>query len=180
MKQTTLRPSDIVTALELAVRSGSTLAELAQRSAKSIGETHNAIRRLGLSALLLPDQRAVAVDALLQFIRWGVPYAFPAALGGPAVGWPTAILLPIGSAPTGVAGEGAGSANSAEYVWPSADGRVSGTALIPLYPGAPHLIDRNPQLATMLSYVDLVRVGGTRERDAAIDALGRMLRSRAP
>jgi hypothetical protein len=178
MKQTALRPSDIVSALEIAVRPGSTLAELAERSAKSIGETHNAIRRLGLSALLLPDQRAVAVDALLQFIRWGVPYAFPATLGGPAVGWPTAILLPVGSAPSDITGGRAGAADSAEYVWPSADGRVSGTALIPLFPGAPRLTDRNPQLATMLSYVDLVRVGGARERDAAIDALGRILRPR--
>lgn len=168
MKQQALRPADIVTALELAVRPGSTLAELAQRSAKSIGETHNAIRRLTLSGLLVPDRRVVAADALLQFIRWGVPYAYPAILGGPAIGNPTAVLGPDGGEVT----------NKAEYVWPWADGSAAGTALIPLYPAAPHLIDRNPELAAMLSRVDLVRVGGARERDAAIDALGRMLQSR--
>ncbi len=168
MKQPALRPADLVTALEVAVRPGSTLAELAQRSVKSIGETHNAIRRLAQSGLLLPDQRVVAVDALLQFIRWGVPFAFPVILGGPAVGFPTALLGP----------EGGTAIEKVEYVWPWVEGSAAGTALVPLFPAAPRLIDRNPPLALMLSQVDLVRVGGTRERDAAIEALGRALRSR--
>ncbi len=178
MKQTTLRPSDIVTALEMAVIPGATLAQLAEGSAKSIGETHNAIRRLTQSGLLLPDQRLTAVEPLLQFIRWGVPYAFPAVIGGPAVGYPTAVIRTDPGFLNGEPGQGGGASDKAEYVWPWAEGSVGGTALIPLFPAAVRLIDRNPRLASMLSHIDLVRVGSTRERDEAIDALARALRVR--
>ena len=176
MKQTALRPSDIVTALEIAVSPGATLAELARSSAKSIGETHNAIRRLAQSGLLLPDRRITAVDPVLQFIRWGVPHAFPAMLGGPAVGYPTAVIRDDPGLLNGPVGASGGS-NSAEYVWPWADGSFGGTALTPLFPAAVRLVDRNPRLASMLSHIDLVRGGSARERDAAIDALARALRA---
>lgn len=179
MKQTALRPSDIATALEIAVRPGNTLADIAFMSAKSIGETHNAVRRLTQSGLLLPDRRVTATDPLLQFIRWGVPYAFPAILGGPAVGYPTALLRLDGDSLSTATADGGGGVTRAEYVWPWAEGSASGTALIPLFPAATRLVDRNPQLASMLSLIDLVRVGGARERDAAIDALGRALRAGA-
>lgn len=177
MKQPALRPADIVTALEIAVSARATLAELSLSSAKSIGETHNAIRRLTLSGLLLPDQRQTAIDPMLQFIRWGVPYAFPAMLGGPAVGFPTAVIRShLGLSSDGRT-LGGGAADKAEYVWPWSEGSASGTALTPLFPAAARLADRNPRLASMLSHIDLVRVGSARERDAAIDALSRTLRA---
>lgn len=177
MKQPSLRPADIVTALQISLSPTAGLSELSERSAKSIGETHNAIRRLTFARLLMPERRTVAVDALVQFIRWGVPFAYPAVLGGPAVGYPTASLQadPGG---TGGGGEVSGGHNliRVEFVWPSADGPATGTALIPLFAAAPRLVARNPQLAAMVSLVDLVRVGGSRERDAAIEALAAVLR----
>lgn len=176
MKQSALRPADVVTAIEIAVSPGATLAQLAQSSAKSIGETHNAIRRLTQSGLLFPDRRLAAVDALLQFIRWGVPHAYPAMLGGPAVGYPTAVIRADPGLLNGPAGA-SGGADKAEYVWPWAEGSFGGTALTPLFPAAVRLVDRNPRLVSMLSHIDLVRVGGARERDAAIDALARALRA---
>lgn len=179
MKQPALRPSDIVTALEIAVSPGATLAELAHNSAKSIGETHNAVRRLAQSGLLLPDRRITAVDPVLQFIRWGVPYAFPAILGGPAIGYPTAVIRGDPRVPNSAPGASGDAPDKAEYVWPWAEASVAGTALTPLFPAAVRLVDRNPRLASILSHIDLVRVGSARERDAAIDALAQALRAAA-
>jgi hypothetical protein len=177
MKQPTLKPSDLATALEIGATGRATLAAIAECSAKSIGETHNAIRRLAQSGLLIGEDRLLALDAFLQFIRWGVPVAFPAVVGGPAIGFGTASLDLAGDGPAdGATAVAAGNAVTAEYVWPSADGATTGNALTPLYPGATRLIARNPQLATMLSLIDVVRVGGSRERDAAVDTLARRLR----
>lgn len=173
MKQPHTLPGDIATALALAISPGQKLAELAEGTAKSIGETHNAIRRLGQADLLEPGARSTAVEPLIQFIHWGLPFAFPALLGGPAIGIPTA-AMPLAE-PAGPATSGGETVGLSEFVWPWASGPASGTALIPLYPAAPRLAAVNRPLFELLVLVDLVRVGGARERDAAIADIRRRI-----
>ena len=94
MRQATLRPGDVAVALELAMRPAERLVPLAKGIGISLGEAHNAVRRLRAARLLRPDTREVVMHALLDFVLSGVPYAFPAALGPETRGVPTAWSAP--------------------------------------------------------------------------------------
>ncbi len=80
---------------------------------------------------------AVKTEALLEFLLGGVPYTFAATPGAEVRGVPKAhAALPLAVDVTG----------SKAYVWPSADGRVRGESLEPLYAGAVHTATANPAL----------------------------------
>jgi len=160
MRQKTLRPGDVVVALQVALTPDTSLTVLAEQSGRSLGEVHNAIVRLRNAGLMDPGRRRVEREPLMQFVRWGVPYAFPPTIGGTTVGVATATLdiLTDGTiaAPAAV-----------EFVWASAEGMSRGAALEPLHPRVPDIAGRNDPLCSLLAAVDLVRVGGAREREAA-------------
>ncbi|MDP3774359.1 MAG: hypothetical protein Q8Q85_08840, partial [Gemmatimonadales bacterium] len=65
LKQPSLRPGDVAVALELAVRPGQGLVPLATAVGISLGEAHNAVRRLRAARLVRPDERHVIVPSLL-------------------------------------------------------------------------------------------------------------------
>jgi hypothetical protein len=157
MRQIALRPADVAVALELALRPDQGLVPLATAVGLSLGEVHNAVRRLRQARLVRPDARHVVAPALADFLVHGVPYAFPGE-GGPVVrGVPTAHAgPPLASLFRGD-----------PVVWPSADGSVRGESLVPLYPAAPRLAGRVPDLYELLTLVDAVRVGRARERAKA-------------
>lgn len=165
-KQKTLKPGDIVVALQLALTPETALSNLADATKRSIGEVHNAIGRLRTSGLVHPEARRIEREPLVQFIRWGVPYAFPPTIGGATVGIATAAILD-GS-------EEAEPADS-EFVWPASVGTSRGESLMPLHPRVPELADQNPRLRALLALVDLIRIGGARERAAAVAELERVL-----
>jgi hypothetical protein len=100
--------------------------------------------------------------SLLEFLEHGLRYAFPAALGAPERGVPTAhAAKPLANE---VDAEDA-------LVWPSEHGNVLGTAIAPLYDGAPELPSRCPRLYELLTLTDALRVGRARERKLAIATL---------
>jgi len=102
------------------------------------------------------------MEALRGFISSGVPIAFYPVLGPEAPGVPTAYSAPP------LAGQ---ILHERALVWPSASGQVRGDSLIPLFSGAPRLIDRYQPLYELLSLVDAIRVGQARERKLAIEIL---------
>ena len=158
LKQPSLRPGDVAVALELALWPGQGLVPLATAVGISLGEAHNAVRRLRAARLLRPDARRVMVPSLLDFLVHGVPYAFPGVLGAEARGVPTAWSAP----PL------AGDFRDAEpVVWPSASGRLRGQSLTPLYGGAPGVAKGRPDLYELLALVDALRIGRARERARA-------------
>ena len=160
MRQKTLRPGDVVVALQVALTPDASLAALAERSGRSLGEVHNALARLRSAGLMDPERRRVEREPLMQFIRWGVPYAFPPVIGGTTVGVATGTLdtLADGTMATPA---------SVEFVWASAEGTARGVVLEPLHPRVPDIAGRNGPLYGLLAAVDLIRVGGAREREAA-------------
>lgn len=166
IKQKTLRPGDIVVALQLALTPETPLVNLAESTKRSVGEVHNAIARLRTSGLVDPEARRIEREPLVQFIRWGVPYAFPPAMGGTTVGIATAVILngPEATEPA-----------HSEFVWPALGGTSRGESLVPLHPRVPELAKQNPRLRALLALVDLIRIGGTRERAAAVAELERVL-----
>lgn len=168
MNQHILRPGDVVVAIQAALKPAKSLGELAVASARSIGEVHNAIRRLRAASLIEPDGRGVDRESLVQFIRWGVPVAFPAMIGSETVGFGTAKLAVS-------PGDDLVPAGDFEFVWPDSEGEARGVSLVPLHPRVTKIAIGNTKLFTALAAVDLVRVGGIRERTAAVDRLRQLL-----
>jgi hypothetical protein len=164
-RQLTLRPSDIVVAVQLAITPAAPFKVISESTAISTGECHNAVRRLGLARLLLPDERRPSADVLHEFLVCGVPFAFPPTRGPSAPGVATAHASPAFR----------GIVESPEViVWAHADGPVRGESLVPIYPAAPTLPALNPALYELLTIIDALRVGTTRLRKVA----GELLASR--
>jgi hypothetical protein len=166
LKQQTLRPSDIVIACQLTISHDVPFAQLASETGISVGECHNAVRRLGAASLLNPLARRPASEVLIRFLVNGVPHAFPAQVGPSVVGVPTALSAPVFEAH--VTGQD-------RYVWPDLDGTMQGLALTPLFARAAELPNRNPQLYELLAIVDTLRVGQVREKKLAEQLLERRL-----
>jgi hypothetical protein len=162
-KQPTLRPNDLVVACQLALTPGAQFKAVAKATGSSIGECHNAVRRLGISRLILADERRPAGELLHQFLAHGAPFAFPAIIGAEIVGVPTAHSAPPFQAIVD---------SSIGFVWGHADGTTRGQSIIPLFPGAPLLAVNNPPLYELLALIDALRVGGARVRTIAADLLG--------
>ncbi len=157
-KQEYLRPHDVCVLLQLAVRPWGTFRDLSAAVGLSLGETHNSAKRLELARLAAPGVSQVNVEGALEFLSFGVPYVFPAQLGAPARGVPTAFSAPP------LANEIVGDESR---VWPSPNGPARGVSLLPLCPSATVIWEKNPELYTLLTLVDAVRTGRARERRMA-------------
>ena len=153
-----LRAHDVAVALQLCLEPGLAYRPLADAVGLSQGETHNAVQRLVAARLVRGDTRAVNRGALLDFLTGGVPYAYATSIGAETRGVPTSHAAPPLKADF---------PNADAMVWPSADGKVRGAAVEPLYPAAPATARRNPALYELLALVDALRVGRARERQRA-------------
>jgi len=93
-----------------------------------------------------------------------VRYAFPARLGSPAWGMPTAHAAPPLNRVI-VADE------PLPPVWEAAEGTTQGISVTPLYRSVPAAAHRDPYLYELLACVDALRIGRVRERTAAAEVL---------
>jgi hypothetical protein len=169
MKQIILRPGDVAVAIQMAMSPSRTMAATAEMVGRSVGEVHNAVSRLTAAGLIHPETRSVYREPLLRFIQWGVPHAFPAVMGGSAIGIASgwhALVAAGDASPEDVIPN-----DRMPYVWPSADGLTRGIALQPLYPITVHIAAQNRPLWIALAMVDVIRTGGARETAAAMTKL---------
>ncbi len=150
-------------ALQLARAPGAHYADLSRGLLLGLAEVHRGVRRLERAGLLLPGERRVNRQALLEFLVHGVRYVFPAILGAEAQGIPSAAGAPslVGKLPAGAA-----------VVWPAAEGKAHGLSLVPLYRAAPRAALQDEQLYRALALVDVLRLGQVRERHLAQGLLG--------
>ena len=157
-----LRPHDVCVALQLSLAGRTSFRSLASAVGLSLGETHNAAKRLGAARLVAADLSSTNNPGLLDFLVSGVPYCFPGQLGPQARGVPTAHS---GPALSGVIQQ------SDPIVWPSRLGDVRGASLAPLCKSAPEMKEANPELYRLLTVVDALRIGRARERSIAEQVL---------
>jgi hypothetical protein len=162
-----LHIGDLAVVLAVALQPAAPLKVLAETTARSLGEVHNALSRLRAARLVAPGVRSVVREPLIRFIRWGVPHAFPPSIGPVTRGIATACLAE--------GGPDAEEPLESEYVWPDPNGTSRGQAFAPPYPRAVRLVSVNPELRGLLALLDLVRVGGAREQEAAVEEIGRRL-----
>jgi len=166
-----LKGQDILLLLKLALQeaySAPRQIDLAQALGLSQAEVYKALQRCAESGLLDRETRRVRRQALLEFLEHGLKYVFPARLGEPTRGIPTAWAAPPMSSRI-VSGD------NEKPVWASADGTERGNAVEPLYASVPAVALRDAQLYAALAYVDALRLGRARERSLAIAALKKLL-----
>jgi len=165
-RQPTLRPSDVAVAIKVAQVPGALYEDLARGLKLGLAEVHRGVRRLERAGLVLPGERRVNRQALLEFLVHGARYAFPPARGPETRGIPTAAAAPAlsGKLPRGPV-----------VVWPSPEGRVRGESLVPLYDAAPRAALQDSNLYRVLALVDALRLGQVRERRMAQDLLAHEL-----
>jgi hypothetical protein len=157
---------DIVVALHLARSrdSGWTYAGVAANIGITPSQVHAAVQRLKIARLLLPGKRGPNRAALIEFLHHGVAYVFPANVGSPTLGVPTATgLEAIRTELHMMASE--------ILVWPHAGGSMRGGSIVPLHRSVPALAIRDSAMHELLALVDCLRLGRVRERGAAALAL---------
>jgi hypothetical protein len=172
LKQTSLKPQDIVVSLKIhLVARNQTIQNLSQALFISAGEVHGALKRAEKSRLMVVEGRNIRIiqQAFTEFIIYGLKYVFPASTGPAVRGMPTGI-----SAIQKLDRQFA-STDALPYVWPHAEGRVTGIGLAPLFPSVPKAAAVDPELYKALALIDAIREGAARERELAIHEIRMML-----
>lgn len=163
------KPQDIVVALKLCLSGvDQSFAALASGLGMSASEVHGACARLIEARLIDAETRRPRRKVLQEFLRSGVPYAFPAQLGEITRGVPTAWAAPVMAGKVSVD-------ETLTPVWPDPDGTKQGTAVEPLYRSVPVAAKNDPELYDLLALVDALRLGRARERKFAEQELERRL-----
>ena len=157
-----LRPLDVGVLLHLHLNPGASYGAMAEGLGLSKSSAHASVSRLvrsGLAAAVGRSGVRSAPGPMLEFLQFGVPYAFPAETVPKARGIPTGFsepslraLGPVGYIPR---------------VWPSRLGSAVGVGVHPLVPAAPDISFRDPHLYRLLALVDALRTGDAREREVA-------------
>jgi hypothetical protein len=165
-----MQGQDIALLLKLAIQNEPQVQskDLAGSLFISRSEVSKSLKRSAESGLLhiANGEKRVNRSALMEFLSHGFKYVFPPSKGPLARGVPTAAaaeplksrFLEDGDPPE---------------VWPYVEGKVRGISLAPLYKGAPKAALRDPKFYAVLALCDAIRGGRTRERNLAIELLGK-------
>lgn len=167
-----LKSQDILVTLKLTTLGGGgwSYPTLAQSLMLSVGETHNAIKRLSLSGLYNPARRKPIRAAVEEFLIHGVKYAFPAKRGGITRGVPTSWA----AAPLK---ELLNQTNEHPPVWPHPEGEALGYEFAPLYATVPEVALQDGALYELLALLDAIRGDGARTRNLATGLLRERLKT---
>ncbi|MES2111681.1 MAG: hypothetical protein V4577_23185 [Bacteroidota bacterium] len=160
-----MRPQDVVVLLKIISLERNWLnKDLSESLFISPSEISESLNRSMIARLIAPDKRTVFKNAFIKFIEYGLAFVFPVEPGALVRGVPTAHSAPL--LKKHVAGDEI-------YVWPSPSGTVKGQAIMPLYPNQVLAALADEKLYEMLALIDSIRVGKVREREKAIELLGK-------
>lgn len=162
-----MKPQDIVVLFKIVSKKDASWRQLdlAHELEISPSEIAISLERARESRLIDPSKKKVFKSALVEFLKHGVQYVYPAEPGAFVRGTPTAhSALPLSKTMVS-------SSDNDVYVWPDAEGSVRGQAIEPLYPTVPAAVKKDPQLHEYLALVDAIRVGRAREKKLAAEEL---------
>ncbi|MCE7041790.1 hypothetical protein [Dyadobacter sp. CY312] len=136
------------------------LAELLNISSAEISASINRSFYAGL----IEDSpfKQVFMQSFLEFLIYGLKYAFPVKPGILVRGIPTAHSAEPLQAKLSF---------QEEIIWEYAEGNVRGQAIVPLYHTVPEIVGKDKLLYELLALTDSLRIGGARERELAIEEL---------
>ena len=162
-----LKPQDILVLMKLLSEPGLSQMDIARKLQLSQAEVSHGLKRLKGSHLLNIEGKAIR-EAAFELLVHAVKYFYPALIGAPSLGVPTAHANPDFKYVKKNDGE--------SYVWPFAKGKVKGIALIPIYPSVPFACSEDKVLYRMASLVEMIRAGRARERKIAEDELYKLIK----
>ncbi len=138
------------------------MAQVGLDLALSSSEVHAALKRLAVSRLIASDlhEGRPLLESVEEFLVHGLKYAFPAKRGEVTRGMLTSYAAPPLSAEIAAGSD-------LPPVWPSPEGEHRGVGLEPLYKTVPIAARRDPFLYELLTLLDALRDGRTREKRLA-------------
>lgn len=106
--------------------------------------------------------------ALTEFIAYGIRYVFPAEMGKPTRGIPTALSAPVIRSELVLTSESV-------PVWPHHQGQIKGYSVAPLHENVAQAIKSDSRCYAFLALTDAIRLGQPRERKIALSLLEKLL-----
>lgn len=164
-----MRPQDIVILLKITTfpeNAGWKMMDLVTSLHLSQSEISESLNRSNLAGLIDAAKKNVMRLSLMEFLEHGIHYVFPQHPGALVRGTPTAHSHP---------GMKKKIVSTENYVWPDTDGKIKGQAIEPLSKTVVKAVKQDEQLYKLLSLVDVIRVGRTREIKIALSELKKMI-----
>jgi hypothetical protein len=163
-KHNGMRPQDVVVLLKIATLKDQKWfgKDLAAALFISPSEVSESLNRSSFAGLLDADKRNLMRQSFLEFLEYGFKYVFPAQPGPIVRGLPTAHSAPPLTKLI---------QSEESYVWPDAIGDHRGQVIEPLHPGVIKAVKIDSALYELLSLIDAIRIGKTREQQIAIKEL---------
>lgn len=153
-----MRPQDIVILLKIIALGDRDWynKDLASQLSISNSEVSESLNRSLVANLIEKDKKTVCKEALLEFLVYGLKYAFPAKTGRLIRGMPSGYSAPVLSNDFVV---------DDPHVWPAKGHSTKGIAIDPLYKTVPNACVEDSNLYDMLALIDALRIG---ERDEQV------------
>lgn len=167
-KHNGMRPHDIVVLLKISTFRDKNWysKDVAVQTKISPGEVSESLERSVIAGLISNDKKTLMKSALLEFLLYGLKYVFPAIPGAITRGIPTAhSTSPLKNFIQ----------SNEPYVWAHPEGTEKGQSIEPLYAKAPDACIEDRELHELLSLVDALRIGKSREKEIAIEELKKMI-----
>ena len=157
---------DVLVLLKIIAKSGEawTQPELASELFLSQSMVSRALKTADSMNLYSPSRRRVNAKPLEDALVYGARYFLAPKRGGEVRGMRTAWAAPPLS-------NEIATAEPLPPVWPDPMGDSRGLLLEPLHPNVPKAARLDPNLYELLALLDVLRVGGARERNLAVKAL---------
>jgi hypothetical protein len=164
-----MRPQDIPVLLKIISKAEEPWhnKDLAAELFISPSEISESLYRSSVSGLIdAGNKKKVFRQSLMEFLQYGFHYVFPAESGSLTKG------LYTGHSHLFMKAQFPGEEN---YVWPDPHGEGLGIKIDPLYKNQVKAAQLDPALYLMLALIDVLRIGGVREKKVAIDELKKMI-----
>ncbi len=167
-KHTGMRPHDIAVLVKVFTFHGEPwyMKDVAYSMHISQSELSESLHRSAYAGLLDDTKKRVLTHNLYEFLVYGLRYVFPQS--------PTEIMRGI---PTAHSHPDLSKRFLADtpYVWPSEDSKVRGLAIEPFYEKQTKAILQDRELYSILSLIEILRVGRVREINYARKELKKIL-----
>lgn len=144
--------------------------DVADQIGISAGEVSKGAHRLQAARILVSraDQWHAEQGALLEWLSYGVRYAYPVDAGGFGRGMPTAWNCPLVVSDL--------LPPSPPLVWSVPRGEMDGISIEPIHPAVPQAARLDDRLYQVMALVDAVRLGKPRELGIARNLLASLIK----
>lgn len=142
------------------------LSDLSKALSISISEISESLNRSRIAHLTDYEKRNIHRLNLLEFLVHGIKYVFPQQPGAMVRGIPTAHSHPILKKKF---------ISDINYVWPDSKGETIGQSIEPLYPKQINAVKNDENFYILMSLIDVIRVGKTREINFAVEELNKLI-----